>query len=255
MKPSTRSITGVLLMLAIIPIFAGLLACMPVPIGNPERSRIDPDFSGLWAWEADDESGELYLFQPYDKRTWLMIGVRVEEGPDYEGEPIDTDTAEATFRALGSHEVGADGITTSGTVLYKAWLTKLGGERFMTWEPVGGFDSDGSYLPDFWWVVRVEKRDRDHFDFYAVSSEHEAFEDVRASQEAYEEEHEFADEEEYSRYLQKIRPKWQRALSRVAGNVDDEDLYIAMGSFKRVPHELMEKASRLFEEVIEFDAE
>jgi hypothetical protein len=43
MKARTRSISGALMMLVIIPIFAGLLACMPeyVPLDNPEQSRDD----------------------------------------------------------------------------------------------------------------------------------------------------------------------------------------------------------------------
>ena len=78
MKPNTRSITGALMMLAIIPIFAGLLACMPVPIGDPERSRIDPDISGVWLLESEEEFDALYLYQPYDKRTWLVVGAGIE---------------------------------------------------------------------------------------------------------------------------------------------------------------------------------
>ena len=55
MRPNIRTVSGAILMLAIIPIFAGLLACMPVPIGNPEKSRIDPEISGVWLAAADAE--------------------------------------------------------------------------------------------------------------------------------------------------------------------------------------------------------
>ena len=55
MSAKLRSISGALLMLVIIPILAGLLACMPVPIGNPERSRIDPAITGVWAFMEEDE--------------------------------------------------------------------------------------------------------------------------------------------------------------------------------------------------------
>ena len=255
MKPNSRSTMGALLMLAVIPVFVGLLACMPVPIGNPERSSIDPEISGIWVWEADGESGELYLFQPYDKRTWLMIGVALEEGAEYVGDSPELDSAEQTFRALASGEVSATGFTATNTIIFKAWLTRLGGKQFMTWEPVGGFAPNGSHLPEFWWVLRLEKRDRDHFDVYMVNGEHEVFEDIRAHMKAYEEEHEFADEDEYLRYLQKMRPKWERALGKVASHVDDEDLYEETGTFTRLPQDLTSKASELFREVIEFSAE
>ena len=35
MTPKIRSFSGAALMLVVIPIFVGLLACMPVPVGNP----------------------------------------------------------------------------------------------------------------------------------------------------------------------------------------------------------------------------
>lgn len=252
MKSIHRTMIGVLVMLAIMPMFAGLLACMPVPIGNPERSRIDPDISGVWAWEADGDAGELYLFRPYDKRTWLVVGAAVEAGPEYEGAPLEIDSADDTFRILRSHEVGKDGITSTGTVAYKAWLTRLGGKHFMTWEAVGGFNSDGSHVPEYWFVWRLDKRDRDRFDLYLVNGEHDAFADLAESMGAFTTEHEFADADEYLRYLQKIRPKWDRALKKAAAR-DDDELYGDAASFTRVPDELMGAASELFEEVIDYD--
>ena len=80
MRPYVRSATGVLLMLGIIPVFAGLLACMPVPVGDPEKSRIDPELSGVWAVSGEGNSGPVYFLRPYDKRTWLIWATEVEEG-------------------------------------------------------------------------------------------------------------------------------------------------------------------------------
>ena len=71
MKPRIRSASGAVLMLAIIPAIVGLLACMPVPIGDPERSRIDPEITGAWVWLNDGDSS-FFVFEPYDKRTWLL---------------------------------------------------------------------------------------------------------------------------------------------------------------------------------------
>ena len=90
MKPTTRSISGAVLMLAIIPAIIGILACMPVPIGNPERSRIDPEISGVWVWlDSDDDA--FYAFEPYDKRTWLLTGIPIEEGKDADFSDYDLD--------------------------------------------------------------------------------------------------------------------------------------------------------------------
>ena len=69
MKPRNRSLTGAVIAVLVLPVFAGLLACIPsfpVPIGNPEKSRIDSDISGMWL--SDDEDGIfVYLFEPFDK--------------------------------------------------------------------------------------------------------------------------------------------------------------------------------------------
>ena len=239
-------------MLGIIPIFAGLMACMPVPIGNPERSRVDADINGVWVAQSEGEASVLYSFQPYDKRTWLVTAAEIDAGPQYSGEEFELDTPEETFGVLDNNEIGAEGITSTSTVIYKVWLTKLGGVRFMTWEPVGGFSDEGIYLPPWWYVWRLDKQDRNHFALHMVNSDHDAFGEVG---EAFQEEREFANEQEYRQYLQKIRPKWDRALKKVAKNFDDEDLYGDPMTFTRVPDELLDQASELFQEVIDFDTE
>jgi len=74
MKPRNRSLTGAVIAVLVLPVFAGLLACMPsfpVPIGNPEKSRIDSDISGMWI-SSDGSQTMIHLYVPYDKRTWLL---------------------------------------------------------------------------------------------------------------------------------------------------------------------------------------
>src|SRR5210317_928077 len=146
MTNNTRSLSGAVLMLMIIPIIVGLLACMPVPIGDPERSRIDPDLSGPWVMD-DGSDSNLYLFRPYDKRTWLVVGAKIEEGGEAKIDDLDIKSADDFFAALRTYSIGDDGITSPTTIAFKAWLTKLGGEQFMTWEPVGGMNADGSFMP------------------------------------------------------------------------------------------------------------
>ncbi len=253
MRPNIRSASGIVMMLAIIPIFAGLLACMPVPIGNPEKSRIDPQISGVWLITEDEDFEGMYLFQPYDKRTWLVVGISIEEGLNYAGEPIDIGTAEDAIKALEDHAVGNDGITASGAVLYKAWLTKLGGKVFMTWEPVGGMNSDGTHVTEFWFVWRVEKRNPDTLGFYMVNGDHEAFESALEATGEYLDELQPESEEEYRRAVDRMRPKWERALRKVAKNVDDEDLYGEPTTFSRLPEESLAAASRLYKQVLEFE--
>jgi poly-gamma-glutamate capsule biosynthesis protein CapA/YwtB (metallophosphatase superfamily) len=71
MQALFRRLGGVALALVMIPVFIGLLACMPVPIGDPERSRIDEDLNGVWLAVSSEGEAALYVFQAYDKRTWL----------------------------------------------------------------------------------------------------------------------------------------------------------------------------------------
>ena len=59
-----RSRAGFLLTLALLPLLVGVWACFPVPVGDPEKSRIDPSMSGLWLGEE-----ALIVLDPYDKRN------------------------------------------------------------------------------------------------------------------------------------------------------------------------------------------
>ncbi|MEJ2255485.1 MAG: hypothetical protein P8X98_00515 [Woeseiaceae bacterium] len=242
MKPQIRSITGAVLMLALIPIFAGLLACIPVPIGDPERSSIDPDINGVWTASLDGEGAALYLFRPYDERTWLLIGTMLEEGADYVGEFPDIETHEDAIRALADQPIGGAGITAATAIVYKVWRTRLGGSWFMTWEPVGGINDDGSFTTDFWLVFRLEKSGDKEFRLRMVNAEHETFDDIVDP-----------DEYEGDDYVKDMRRTWERALQRA---IDDPELYAddeGVWVFRRVPPDLTGEAAELFQEVIEFD--
>ena len=166
MNPKTRSMGGALLMLAIIPAIIGILACLPVPIGDPERSRIDPDISGVWVWLGDGDPA-FYAFEPYDKRTWLLTGIPLEKGEEADFSDYALENFDDVVRLMENESVGDDGATASGTIIYKAWRTKLGGEWFLTWEPKGVFD-EADFRPEVWMVFRIDKPDADTLDLYMV---------------------------------------------------------------------------------------
>jgi hypothetical protein len=205
-----RRLGGIALALLMIPAFIGLLACMPVPIGDPERSRIDPDMSGAWIGVVDDEPS-LFFYEPYDKRTWLL---RHYEMPgDYEKPAI----------ALSYEEVVA-GMDSEDSdyetfALYKVWRTKLRKQWFETWEPWCGADACIE-LPDdlhgeseemFWYVWRIEKLDADRIRMYMVNSDYEGFQDIEGF-----------DLDDEDRNLKKIRRAAEKVIKR---NIDDPDLY------------------------------
>lgn len=188
MTPKSRSLSGAALALVLIPIFAGLLACMPVPIGDPERSRIDPELSGVWAvLQTEGSGGEavFYIIEPYDKRTWLVTGGAMGEGDDSDLSNYDL-TSYGGFAELAATEpVDENSIYLDKMAVYKAWLKKLGGEIFMTWEPKIYLD-DGIATPDTWMVFRVEKVGRDKIRMHLLDGESDLFDDVEKTRRAYE---------------------------------------------------------------------
>ena len=171
-------------MLAIIPAIVGILACMPVPIGNPERSRVDPEISGVWMYLDESEPG-FYTFEPYDKRTWLLTGIPLEKGEAADFSGYDLESADDVVRLMENEAIGADGATATETILYKVWRTKLGGEWFLTWEPKAVFDQD-NFKPEVWWVFRIDRPDADTLDLYLVSGDSDLFEDVEENRRAIE---------------------------------------------------------------------
>ena len=189
MNSRARSLSGAVLMLVLIPIFAGLLACMPVPVGDPERSRIDPELTGVWlplsGQEATiDESG-IYVFERYDKRTWLISGVGMDHGEDSDSSDYDLSTYQGFADMAAAEPVSENHLHAQSIVIYKAWLKKLGGELFMTWEPKVLLD-DGIPEPEVWFVYRVIKGGHDSFQLQLVDSESDLFDDVEQTRRAYE---------------------------------------------------------------------
>ena len=177
MNSKSRSLSGAALMLVIIPIFAGLLACMPVPIGNPERSKVDPELSGLWVFQGDEGVVGVVLLEPYDKRTW--IGLMVEPSVDKAKIPVDYDvsTYEGLLAALGDRTNGSSLVTAEDVALFKIWLTRLGGEQFMVWQPKGFYD-DGEFGADYAYNWRLRKSGDSKFELNFIDGDHPEIKDV-----------------------------------------------------------------------------
>ncbi len=82
-----RSRAGLIVSILILPFLLGVMACfvLPVPIGNPEKSRVDPAMSGIWL-AAGGSEGWLVALEPYDKRTWLVTWMMLESTTDEDDE-------------------------------------------------------------------------------------------------------------------------------------------------------------------------
>ena len=188
MKSRSRSFSGVALMLVLIPALAGILACMPVPIGDPERSKIDTDLIGVWAavpsGDNPDEAA-FYVFERYDKRTLLITGISLAAGADSSLSDYDLSTYDGYASLAATASIGEDNVYVEAIVIYKAWLKKLGGELFMTWEPKAWLEN-GIPEPEVWFVYRVIDKGPDRLQLRWLNGESTLFNDVDETRRAYE---------------------------------------------------------------------
>ena len=183
-------------MLVIIPIFAGLLACMPeyVPLGNPERARIDENMSGLWFVESDEDLvGSFVYFEPWDKRTWLVTNVSVDVSdsisPDGDlDDDFDPDlsTYDGFTEVFAQPDIQEDDFEI-GLLQYKGWLVKLGGEVFLTWELRTVVDNtDQLFKPWFWYDMRVTERTTDRIVLHFIDTEFPPLKEAPQTKQAWE---------------------------------------------------------------------
>lgn len=217
--PIHRSLTG--LAIAIV----SLMACLPVPIGDPEKSQIDSELSGMWLMLGDDDDSFVTLFEPYDKRTWLISQFPIsvdEESCDWdddvsvEGEDEDEVDYDFMVRFIEAH--GADCFGADGVAHYKAWRTKLGRKWFMTWEPKGRYDEDFGFATELWLAWRIDKAGSDHFSLTMIDADYDGFDELEDYQEIAD-----LDPPYDSRKLKSARRAIERVIRK---NTDDEGLYI-----------------------------
>jgi len=227
MTPRQRSLAGAALAVLAIPAVLGILACLPVPIGDPEKSRIDADVTGIWL-KWDDEPAAA-LFEPYDKRTWLLTLYELEfvacpvvdrdagepaaDGFDVVDLPEPPAYADLVA-ALRHPDVGC--LEQTPGAGYKTWLTRLGDTEFMTLEMKGAFDADHGFYPGLWLVFRFERVGADAFRLWMIDPDFEplkALEDDKAVAR-------LLDEEVPStpRVLKAARRAYEKVIRREAGN-------------------------------------
>lgn len=185
MRPERRSLMGFLLAALLVPLLAGVLACIPVPIGDPETSAIDPATTGIWIPEGDLG---IWLMDRYDERTWLATVVEVDTAQDPECEALEAPVGYA--EAIELMENHRDCLEVSDVGIFKAWSTELDGRRFLTLEPRGLIstegDSPGSMEPPFWFVFEVEHGDG-RLTLRPVDPDFDGFDGIPTTREAFEE--------------------------------------------------------------------
>jgi hypothetical protein len=184
-----RSRTGLLLTLALIPLLLGVLACfrLPVPVGDPEKSRIDPAMSGIWIGHLDGDA-VIFVLDPYDKRTWLLSFISLVTGQDPKpAAASDAGVKEPEPETSHLRFLDADyelPIKIDYVGLFKSWLTKIKGVTFITWESKNLSDTLPAMVPDSWLVFRVIQSDENILYLDLFASETDGFDDVKTSKEA-----------------------------------------------------------------------
>ena len=173
----SRSRAGLLVSILILPVLLGIMACfvLPVPIGNPEKSRIVPQLTGAWISELDRGNSWLLIFEPYDKRTWLVTWLLLEEVPEDTKADVLADDNGPSLAEIETIPKGAalpdlperqesalDQLINGRLVIEsisinKGWVTKIKSDRFMTWEPKMVLSTDNAMTPEFWWVTRIRR--------------------------------------------------------------------------------------------------
>ncbi len=178
--PRSRSSSGLFLAVVIVPFLLALLACLPVPIGNPERSRIDPAMTGVWVATEGDLAPALWLMEPYDARTWLVTWIGIDE-PDAASL---TEVAPPSADPLAVLE--REGLAAPEIVAFKAWLRTIRGKRFLVLEPKMVVRDEAGMTPENWYVfavgaptegtlgLRMLNQDLDAFDDAETSADYEA---------------------------------------------------------------------------------
>ena len=174
-----RSLCGLALALAFVPFLLALLACLPVPLGDPETSQIDAELSGVWLIpESETQTDGLFLLEPYDVRTWLvsMLGIRTNH-------PSGQAVSPAAPPADRLAALDRDGAEFSLSVM-KGWLTTIDGARFLVLEPKLSVDDEAGMKPTAWFAYRVARPAPDTLELRLVKSERSEFEQARTAREA-----------------------------------------------------------------------
>lgn len=98
-------------------IVGGLLlavaGCIAIPLGDPEKSKVDDKLAGIWISHAEDNGDQtMFAATAYDARTYFV--------------------SEFDF----SKEKGTKDVKAKDRMDWKMWLTDVGGQQFATLEMI-----------------------------------------------------------------------------------------------------------------------
>lgn len=219
-----------------LPALLAVMACfnLPAPIGNPEKSRIDPAMSGIWTngFDLKDDQGWIWILEPYDRRTWLVSWLIVKTFESVDREAIEVENGLADLNYM----LHLDLLKLDAVAFNKAWLTDIKGHRFLVFEPKVQVSSGKPLQPESWWTMRVRAIDEDSMTVNFVNQEYDGFKDARAN---------------FDESL--TRAQIGKLIERVIGkNIDDPKLFLGddfHGRFQRFAVEDYVLVDRLLKRV------
>jgi hypothetical protein len=114
----------------LVVVILGLAACVKHPVGDPEKSKVDPKLAGAWLFK-DENGNTLMILRPYDARTYFVQCLTYAE------------------------KNGA--VEANEQMSFKAWLTDIRGAAFLCMEPLTPHHFLGleSEKPPYW-VFKTE---------------------------------------------------------------------------------------------------
>lgn len=130
-----RSLPSRRLFIALIgfAIIVGLIGCLEMPLGDPEKSKVDNQYVGLWLQKnAGNDNNDLISVIPYDARTYVVTDMSFSRDPQQRPQP-------------------------KSEMIYKMWLTDINGATFATLEP----KDPATLLPNagkFYEVLKISRQ-------------------------------------------------------------------------------------------------
>ena len=91
-----------------LAVIFGIFGCLPFPLGDPAKSQVDPRLDGYWMVDSGDER-ELIAMFPFDEHTYVLEDLKLKHVDD-------------KWQPQGPPQ------------LFKAWLTNIKNDRFLTLE-------------------------------------------------------------------------------------------------------------------------
>ena len=111
-SPRGRTIIGLTLAVLFVPVVLGITACfeLKTPIGDPHHGWADPRISGVWL-SGDplpkEHEATLWLFEPWDDKTWLVTLLDFDEADTDESSPAG-ESGIAETESVGAGDGSAD---------------------------------------------------------------------------------------------------------------------------------------------------